>query len=365
MGFNCGLVGLPNVGKTTIFNALTGAHAEATNYAFTSDKTNTGVVHVPDGRLDAIGQWVEAEKTIFTTLEFLDIAGLAKGASRGEGLGNHFLGNIRQVDAIAHVVRCFEDPNIPHVSEKIDPAADIEAVNTELIIADLETLERRKTKLAKSAKSGDKDARFQIDLIDRITQTLDDNQPARALKLTTEAEKKQVREYNLLTSIPVFYVGNIQDPSEAGNEHVQAVQKHAEAEGAPVVALAGKLESEIMDMDDLEERKMFMEEMGLEETGLHKSIQAGYGLLDLVTFFTVGGKENRAWTVRRNATAPQAAGKIHSDFEKGFIRAVVYSYDDLVQHKSENAIKEAGKQRLEGKDYIVQDADIVHFRFNV
>lgn len=365
MGFTCGLVGLPNVGKSTIFNALTGAHVEATNYAFTSSQPNTGIVNVPDPRLDRISELVEAKKTVYTTLEFIDLAGLAKGASRGEGLGNQFLGRIREVDAIAHIVRCFDDPNIPHVSDTIEPKSDIDVIDTELIIADLETLERRKTKLEKTAKGGDKDAKLQLDLIARITETLDNNRPARKVEIKNDAEKKIIKEYSLLTSIPVLYVCNIQDPSESGNTHVQAVKEYAAAEEIPVVVLAGKLESEIRDIDDLEERKAFMDEMGLDEPGLNRMVKTGYDLLGLVTFFTVGGTENRAWTVRKNARAPQAAGAIHSDFEKGFIRAVVFSFDQLLQYKSENAVKEAGKLRLEGKDYVMQDGDIVHFRFNV
>jgi len=366
MGFTCGLVGLPNVGKSVIFNALTKTQAESGSYAFTTVDSNVGVVEVPDPRLETIDQIVPAKKKVPTTLEFVDIAGLVKGSSRGEGLGNKFLAYIREVDAIAHVVRCFDDPNVLHVHPKVDPAYDIDVINMELIVADMETLEKRTQKLEKTAKSGEKDAKWQLDLIKRLTATLEDEKPARFMPLENAQEEHFVKTLNLLTTKPVLYVCNIDDPSTADtNPHVKTTRDIAGKEGAPVVVLAGKLEMEIMEIDDPEEQRGFMEEMGLKETGLHHMINEGYQLLDLCTFFTVGDKENRAWTVRKNSRAPQAAGKIHSDIERGFIRAEVFHFDDLVKYKSEQAVKEAGKMRLEGKDYIIKDGDILYFRFNV
>jgi len=365
MGFTCGLVGLPNVGKTVIFNALTRSNAESSNYAFSTSKPNIGVVDVPDPRLDVIDQLVPAKKKVPTTMQFVDIAGLVKGASRGEGLGNQFLANIREMEAIAHVVRCFDDDNIPHVHDKINPSVDIDEINTELMIADLETLEKRKTKLEKLAKGGDKDARMQIGIITRLMEAFDDNQPARSVEFQNPGEQTFVKTLNLLTVKPVLYVCNVADPSEMDGPLVQQVKEVAETEGTEMVALAGKLENELLEIEDPDELKEFLDDMQLEEPGFDRMIHAGYRLLGLETYFTVGEQENRAWTIHKNTKAPQAAGKIHSDFEKGFIKAVVYNYDDLVQYQSEHAVKEAGKLRLEGKNYVVQDGDIMHFRFNV
>jgi len=365
MGFTCGLVGLPNAGKSTLFGALTRTKAASGNYAFTTIEPNSGIVPVPDKRLDIITSYVQTKKIVPTTMEFVDIAGLIKGASKGEGLGNKFLGHIREVDAIAHVVRCFEDGNVPHVSDTIDPASDIETINTELMIADMESLEKRKTKIEKLAKSGDKEARAQMEVIKKLIQSIDEGRPARAVAGFSEDDKKFLKSLTLLSAKPVLYICNVMDPSDTESDLVQKVKEIALKEGSAVVALAGKIEGEIMEMEDPEEQKMFMEEMGLTETGLDRMIATGYGLLELSTYFTAGEKETRAWTIPKNSKAPQAAGVIHTDFEKGFIRAEVYSLEDLEKYKTEAAIKEAGKLRVEGKDYVVQDGDIMHFRFNV
>ena len=365
MGFTCGLVGLPNAGKSTLFGALTRTKALAGNYAFTTSKPNGGIVPVPDKRLYIISQHIKADKIVPTTMEFVDIAGLIKGASKGEGLGNKFLGHIREVDAIAHVVRCFEDNNVPHVSDTIDPVSDIDTINTELMIADMETLDRRKTKTEKLAKSGDKEARMQVEVIAKLSEAIDQNQPARTVEDFNDEQNLFVKSLTLLSAKPVLYICNVLDTGDMENDLMQKVKEIAKQDGSSVVALAGKLEGEIMEIEDLEEQKVFMEELGLTETGLDRMISAGYELLKLVTFFTAGGKENRAWTIRKNSKAPQAAGAIHTDFEKGFIRAEVYNLEDLIKHKSEAAIKDAGKLRIEGKDYVVQDGDIMHFRFNV
>tara|TARA_Y100000590_G_scaffold110196_1_gene125627 strand:- start:108 stop:1205 length:1098 start_codon:yes stop_codon:yes gene_type:complete len=365
MGFTCGLVGLPNAGKSTLFGALTRTKAQAGNYAFTTIEPNSGIVPIPDKRLEIITSYIKTQKIVPTTMEFVDIAGLIKGASKGEGLGNKFLGHIREVDAIAHVVRCFEDGNVPHVSNTINPASDIEVINTELMIADMESLERRKTKIEKLAKTGDKEARSQMEVIKNLIKIINEGLPVRSATDLSVEEKKFVKSLTLLSAKPVLYICNMKDPSDIESELVIKVKEIAKQDGSVVVALAGKIESEIMEMDDLEEQKMFMEEMGLTETGLDQMIATGYGLLELSTYFTAGEKETRAWTIPKNSKAPQAAGAIHSDFEKGFIRAEVYRLEDLEKYKTEAAIKEAGKLRVEGKEYIVQDGDIMHFRFNV
>jgi GTP-binding protein YchF len=365
MGFTCGLVGLPNAGKSTLFGALTRTKAQSGNYAFTTIEPNSGIVPVPDKRLDTITHYIQTKKIVPTTMEFVDIAGLIKGASKGEGLGNKFLGHIREVDAIAHVVRCFEDGNVPHVSDIIDPAADIDTINTELMISDMESLDRRKTKIEKLAKSGDKEARSQMEVLKKLIEGINNGQPARALTGLSDEDQNFVKSLTLLSAKPVLYICNVMDPGDTDNELVQKVKAIAEQDGSVVVALAGKIEGEIMEMEDPEEQQMFMKEMGLNETGLDRMIATGYGLLELSTYFTAGEKETRAWTIPKNSKAPQAAGAIHSDFEKGFIRAEVYCLEDLEKYKTEAAIKEAGKLRVEGKDYVVQDGDIMHFRFNV
>jgi ribosome-binding ATPase len=365
MGFTCGLVGLPNAGKSTLFGALTRTKAQSGNYAFTTIEPNSGIVPVPDKRLDTITHYVQTKKIVPTTMEFVDIAGLIKGASKGEGLGNKFLGHIREVDAIAHVVRCFEDGNVPHVSDIIDPTADIDTINTELMISDMESLDKRKTKIEKLAKSGDKEARSQMEVLKKLIESINNGRPARAVTGLSDEDQNFVKSLALLSAKPVLYICNVMDPGDTNSELVQKVKAIAEEDGSVVVALAGKIEGEIMEMEDPEEQQMFMEEMGLTETGLDRMIATGYGLLELSTYFTAGEKETRAWTIPKNSKAPQAAGAIHSDFEKGFIRAEVYSLEDLEKHKTEAAIKEAGKLRVEGKDYVVQDGDIMHFRFNV
>lgn len=363
MAIKCGIVGLPNVGKSTLFNALTRAGIEAQNYPFCTIDPNVGIVEVPDPRLDALAAIVKPQKTIPTTVEFVDIAGLVAGASKGEGLGNKFLANIRETDAIAHVVRCFEDENIQHVANKIDPLADIGVIDTELALADLDTVSRALDKAQKASKSGDKEQVRLRDLLVRVQAHLDQGLPVRSMDLDKD-QRAAIRPLFLLTAKPVMYIANVAEDGFENNPHLDAVRKHAAAEGAEVVAICAAIESELVDMEDADKAE-FLAEMGQDEPGLNRVIRAGYSLLGLQTYFTAGEKEVRAWTVRVGATAPQAAGVIHTDFERGFIRAEVIAYDDFIACNGELGAKEAGKLRLEGKEYVMADGDVVHFRFNV